>query len=123
MATTRPTIEIASGDILELNFKVVDENGAVVNISAFTDIDVALFALDPATDLPTGSDLLAENIAGAVDLVSSGTTGLFKVALVAADTATLAGDYWLEVRLEDAAGLFRTCTQCTLRIRADLITS
>lgn len=123
MATTRPTIEIASGDILDLNFKAVDENGAVINLSAFTDIDIALFALDPATDLPTGADLLAENLAGAVDLVSSGTTGLFKVALVAADTATLAGDYWLEIRLEDAGGLFRTCTPCILRIRADLITS
>ena len=118
----RPVIEITSGDILDLNFKVVDETGAVVNISAFTDIDAALFATD-ANDAPTGTDLLAENLAGAVDLVSGGTTGLFKVALVAADTASLAGDYYLEIRLEDAGGLFRTCTPMTLRIRGDLITS
>lgn len=120
---SRPVIEIASGDIRDINFKVVDETGAVINLSAFLDIDIAIFAIDPATGLPTGADLLGENLAGAVDLVSGGTTGLFKVALVAADTASLAGDYWLEVRLEDAAGLFRTCTQCTLRIQGDLITS
>lgn len=119
----RPVIEITSGDILDLNFKAVDENGTAINISAFTDIDIGLFAIDPATGLPTGSDLLAENLAGAVDLVSSGTTGLFKVGLVAADTASLAGDYYLEARLEDASGFFRTCTPCTLRIRGDLITS
>lgn len=118
----RPVIEMTSGDIIDLNFKVVDETGAVVNISAFTDIDVGLFATD-ANDAPTGTDLLAENLAGAVDLVSGGTTGLFKVALVAADTASLAGDYYLEIRLEDAGGLFRTCTPMTLRIRGDLITS
>lgn len=119
---SRPVIEMTSGDILDLNFKVVDETGAVVNISAFTDIDVGLWATDANGD-PTGSDLLAENLAGAVDLVSSGTTGLFKVGLVAADTASLVGDYYLEARLEDAAGLFRTCTPMTLRIRGDLITS
>lgn len=123
MATTRPVIEITSGDILDLNFKAVDENGAVINLSAFTDIDVGLFAIDSATGLPTGADLLAENLVGAVDLVGGGTGGLFKCALVAADTATLVGDYYLEVRLEDAATLFRTCTPCTLRIRGDLITS
>lgn len=118
----RPVIEITSGDELDLNFAVKDENGAVVNISAFTDIDAGLWAIGE-DGLPTGSDLLAENIAGAIDLVSSGTTGLFKIALVAADTASLAGDYYLEIRLEDASGLFRTCTPCTLRIRGDLITS
>lgn len=118
----RPVIEITSGDQLDLNFKAVDENGAVINLSAFTDIDIGLWEIG-ADGLPTGSDLLGENLAGAVDLVSSGTTGLFKIGLVAADTAALAGDYYLEIRLEDAANLFRTCTPCTLRIRADLITS
>ena len=118
----RPVISMTSGDEIELNFKVVDETGAVVNISAFTDIDVGLFATDAEGD-PTGADLLAENLAGAVDLVSGGTTGLVKVAIVAADTASLVGDYYLEVRLEDGSGFFRTCTPMTLRIRGDLITS
>jgi hypothetical protein len=118
----RPVIEMASGDEIELNFKAVDETGAAINLSAFTDIDIGLFATDGEGD-PTGADLLAENIAGAVDLVSSGTTGLFKVALVAADTASLSGDYYLEIRLEDASNFYRTCTPLTLRIHGDLITS
>lgn len=118
----RPVIEMTSGDILDLNFKAVDETGTAINLSAFTDIDAGLYATD-ANGAPTGADLLGENLAGAVDLVSSGTTGLFKIGLVAADTSALVGDYYLEIRLEDAANLFRTCTPMTLRIRGDLITS
>ncbi len=118
----RPVIEMTSGDILDLNFKAVDETGAIIDLSGFTDIDMGLWALDES-GAPTGSDLLAENLAGAVALTTDGTDGLFLVGLVAADTASLAGDYYLETRLEDASGFFRTCTPCTLRIKGDLITS
>lgn len=119
----RPVIEVTSGDQKTLQFAVVDDTGAAVNISAFTDVDVQVFAIDAETGEPTGAAVVSENIAGDVDLVGGGTTGLFSLALVSADTASLAGDYWLEVRLEDASNRFRTCAPYTLRVREDLITS
>lgn len=117
----RPVIELFSGDIRELNFTVQDENGAAVNISAYTDIDLAIYALDG--DEPTGAALVSSNLAGTLDLVGGGTTGNFKWTPTAANSASLAGDYYLEVRLENATGLFTTCTPCILRVKGDLITS
>lgn len=118
----RPVIEVHSGDIALLTFEVVDEDGVAVNLSTATDIDVQLFAIGVG-GVPTGAAVLAENLAGDVDLVGGGTAGKCSLALAAADTAALAGDYWIEVRVEDAAGLFRTATPCTLRVLGDLITS
>lgn len=119
----RPVTLIASGDQKTLQFKVVDDTGDAVNISAFSDIDVQVFAIDAETGEPTGAAIVSENLAGDVDLVGGGTTGLFSVAIVAADLASAAGDYWLEARLEDASNRFRTCAPHTLRVQEDLITS
>lgn len=121
MAQARPVIELFSGDIRELNFKVVDENGDAVDISGYTDIDLAFYELEDGE--PTGSALVASDLAGTLDLVGGGTTGLFKWAPTAANTASREGDYYLEVRLENATGLFTTCTPCILRVKGDLITS
>ena len=112
---------MASDDIRTLQFKVVDDTGAVVNISGYTDIDVQVFAL--ASGKPTGAAVISENLAGDVALVGGGTAGLFEVAFVSADTTSLSGDHWFEVRLEDASGNFLTALQAILPITGDLVTS
>ena len=117
-----PIIEMASGDIKTLTFAVHDEDtGAAINISAYTEVSVKLFAMSGG--LPTGAALLTENLAGDVDLVNDATDEKYTLALAAADTASLAGDYWIEAKLTDAAGNFRHTSPVILRILADIITS
>lgn len=113
--------KMVSGDIQDLNFRAT-EDGAVINLAAFTEIAVKIFALG-ANSKPSGAALISDNLAGDVDLVSGGTTGLFKDALAAADTASLAGRYWLQVKLTDASGNIRTCRPVIVPILPDLITS
>lgn len=115
--------EMVSGDIQLLAFKVIDTDGNPVNLSTATDIDVQIFAIDPETEAPTGAALVSENLAGDVDLVGGGTAGDFSLALASADTDALAGDYWLEARIEDASNRFRTCDPVILRVKGDLYTS
>lgn len=116
-----PTIEMASGDIVTLNFLVVDEDGDAVNLSAFGEILLEVFAT--SNGRPTGASVVSENLAGDVNLVGGGTGGEFSVDLVAAYTASLAGRYWLEVLTTDAGGNDRTLPPLYLDIRADLLTS
>jgi len=118
----KPVIPIHSGDIRVLSFKVVDENGTAVNLSGYTDIDLAIYALDGQGN-PTGAALASDNLAGDLDLVGGGTGGEFSWTTVAGDTSGLAGDYYVEVRLETSGGLFNTCSPAVLRVLEDLITS
>jgi len=113
---------MVSGDIKTHQFVVVDTDGNVVNLSAFTDIAVKAFALGD-DGLPTGAAVISDNLAGDVDLVGGGTGGAFSWALVAADTAALAGDYWVEAKLTDAGGLIRHTSPAILHVAADLITA
>lgn len=112
---------IVSGDIVDLQFKAL-EAGTPIDLSAFTEIAVKVFALG-ADGKPSGAALISDNLAGDVDLVSGGTGGLFKDALAAADTAGLSGLYWLQVKLTDAASKVRTCRPIIVPIDADLITA
>lgn len=125
MAWTRKQLShvdrMNSGDIQDLDFRVLS-GGAVVSLAAYSEIAVKVFAL--GTDgAPTGAAVISDNLAGDVDLVGGGTTGLFKDALAAADTASLSGLYWVQVQLTDGSGNVRTCRPVILPIRADLITS
>jgi len=124
---TRPIVEIVSGDIVTLTFVAMEKaspNAAAtaINIATATDVDVQIFAVDEE-GLPDGAAVVSENIAGDIALVGGGTGGQFSLDLVAADTASLEGDYWLEARIEDASNRFRTLSPVTLRIKGDLITS
>lgn len=112
---------ITSGDIVDLQFKAL-ESGVPIDLSAFTEIAVKVFALGE-DGKPTGAAVISDNLAGDVDLVGGGTSGLFKDALAAADTAALAGLYWVQVKLTDAASKVRTCRPIILPIDADLITA
>ena len=47
----------------------------------------------------------------------------FALAGVAADSASWAGDYWVEAKLTDAAGNFRHTSPVIVRVAADIITS
>jgi len=115
------TDKMVSGDIQDLNFRAL-ESGAVINLAAFTEIAVKVFALGD-NGKPSGAAVISDNLAGDVDLVGGGTTGLFKDALAAADTTSLAGRYWVQVKLTDAGGNIRTCRPVILPILPDLITS
>ena len=118
----RPIVELTSGDERTLTF-IVTEAGAAVNISAYTEIEMELYATDAAGD-PTGAALVTDDMSvGDIALSGGGTGGLFTVPFVAADTASLAGDYYMEIRLTDASGNFLTVTPLTLRVLADLVTS
>lgn len=112
---------IRSGDIVALQLKAL-ESGAAINLSGFTAIAVKLFALG-ADGKPTGAAIFTDALAADVTLVGGGTAGLFQDALEAADTAGLAGLYWLQVKLTDAASKVRTCRPIILPIDADLITA
>lgn len=115
------TDKMVSGDIQDLNFRAL-ESGVVINLAAFTEIAVKIFALGD-NGKPTGAALVSDTLAGDVDLVSGGTTGLFKDALAAADSASLAGRYWVQVKLTDASSNVRTCRPVILPILPDLITA
>lgn len=112
---------LRSGDITAIQFKAL-EAGAAINLSAFTAIALKLFALG-ADNKPTGAALFTDALAGDITLVGGGTTGLFQDALAAADTASLSGLYWAQVKLTDAAGKVRTCRPIIFPIDADLITA
>ncbi len=123
MAKQLPRMYMASGDIKTFAFTMKDTAGAAVDISSFGELDIQVFATTAGDGLPTGSAVITENLAGDVNLTGGGTTGGYELVLVAADTASLSGDYWLEVLAEDASGNKRTCLQAYLEIEGDLITS
>lgn len=114
---------IKSGDIVTLQYRVTEGlSGAVINLSAFTAIAIKVFALG-ADGRPSGAALITDALAADVTLVSGGTTGLFQQALALADTAGLAGSYWVQVKLTNASSQVRTCKPFILVIDADLITA
>lgn len=118
----RPIVELTSGDERVLTFQVM-EGGSAVNISAYTEIDLELYATD-AQGEPTGAAVASDTLSvGDIALSGGGTTGLFTWTTVAADTASLAGEYYMEIRLTDASSNLFTVTPLTLRVLADLITS
>lgn len=115
-----PHLRMTSGDIVMHDLRAVDHNREPIDLSAYTDIIVAAFATE--NNAPTGAALITDDLDGDVALVGGGTGGRFQVPWAAADTATLAGLYWVEVQLVNAAGAVRT-THFTVQIGADLITA
>lgn len=116
-----PVIEMVSGDIRTLTFEAWDAVAdAAYNLTGATEILAKVFATSGG--LPTGAALLSENLAGDVDVVSA-AAGTFSLALVAADTASLAGDYWIDFKITDSGGNFLHPSGVLLRIAADSITS
>ena len=114
---------MVSGDIVALQYRVTEGiSGAVIDLSAFTAIAIKVFALG-ADGRPTGAALITDALAADVTLVSGGTTGLFQQALALADTAGLAGSYWVQVKLTNASSQVRTCQPFILIIDAVLITA
>lgn len=119
-----PVVEVVSGDIKTLTFEAYNVvAGAVLNLTGFTEIAAEIFAMSGG--LPTGASILSGVMAGDdfdVDVVSA-AAGTFAIDLVAANTAALAGDYWLEFKLTDGSGNLIQTSPAILRITADAITS
>lgn len=112
---------IYSGDIVTVPFQVLDEDGDPLDLTGASELVVKLFTI--GTDgFPSGAALLSDNLAGDVD-IDDAANGEASVDYAAADTASLAGRYWLEAKLTDAAGAVRTIQPAILPIVADLITS
>ena len=117
-----PTLApIRSGDIVNVPFLVVDENGDALDLTGASELVVKVFAIG-ANGLPDGAAVISENLAGDVD-IDDAEGGEASVDLVAADTATLSGRHWLEAKLTDADGDVRTVQPAYIYILPDLITS
>lgn len=117
-----PTLDrINSGDIVNVPFQVLDENGDALDLTGASELVVKLFAIGD-NGLPDGAALISDNLAGDVD-IDDAEDGAASVDYAAADTATLSGLHWLEAKLTDAAGKVRTVQPAYLYIAADLITS
>ena len=112
---------IMAGDIVNIPFLVVDENGADLDLTGATELVAKLFAVG-GNGLPDGAALVSDNLAGGVD-IDDAEGGEASVDWVATDTADLAGVYWFEAKLTDASGNVRTLQPATIRIVSDLITS
>lgn len=122
MHTTLPTLDpIVAGNIVNIPFLVVDENGDPLDLTGATELLVKLFAIGD-NGLPSGAALVSDNLAGGVD-IDDADGGEASVDWVAADTDALGGIYWFEAKLTDAGGNARTLQPATIRITGDLITS
>lgn len=122
MTVRLPTLApVYSGDIVNVPFKVVDETGAALDLTGASELVVKVFAIG-SDGLPSGAALISDNLAGAVD-IDDAEAGEASVDWEAADTASLAGRYWVEAKLTDAGGNVRTVQPASIRILADLITS
>ena len=117
-----PIIEVVSGDIALLGpfeaWNAVAD--AAYNLTGATEILAKLFATSGG--LPTGAALITDNLAGDVDVVSA-AAGTFTVAYALADTAALAGDYWLDFKITDSGGNFLHGSGCIIRFLVDTITT
>lgn len=89
MANTTVFFVVFEGDDQNLNVTVLDENGAVVNISTASAIDWKM-SVDEFTS-PVISKALAAGIT-----ITNGPAGIFQVALVGADTDGLAPRYFYQ---------------------------
>ena len=120
-----PTLNrIYSGDIVNIPFKAVDAaTGEPVDLTGATELVVKVFAVSEA-GLPDGAALISDTLSGGGDVdIDDAEAGEASVDYVAADTATLAGRYWFEAKLTDAAGMVRTLQPAWLHIVGDLLTS
>jgi len=117
-----PTFDrVYSGDIVNVPFQVLDENGDPLDLTGVSELQVKLYALG-ATGLPDGAAVITDTLAGDVD-IDEAATGEASVDYAAADLANLAGRFWLQAKLTDAAGKVRTVQPAILPIAADLVTS
>lgn len=123
MYQTLPVLPpVASDDIVNIPFLIVDEDGEPLDLTGATELLVKVFAI--GTDgRPTGAAVISDNLAGGVD-IDDADGGEVSVDWVAADSTSLGGAvYWFEAKLTDAGGNVRTVRPATIRILADLITS
>ena len=58
---------IMAGDIVNIPFLVVDENGADLDLTGATELVAKLFAVG-GNGLPDGAALVSDNLAGGVDI-------------------------------------------------------
>ena len=115
-----PDLSMISGDIKSHFFRAVDTAGAAIDISGYTPIVISVFAM--AAGVPTGAALFSDNLAGDVDFTDDGTDGEFDVPWAAADTASLSGEYYVEVKMTTGSSQIRT-SSCIIEIVADKITA
>lgn len=113
-------LRMVSGDIVTHSLRVVDSAGAAIDISLYTPISISVFATNNGE--PTGAALFTDTLAGDIAFTTDGSDGLLDVPWAAADTAALAGVYYVEVQLTDAGGLVRTAS-FLIQIDADKITA
>ena len=102
MAVQNTTFTIFSGNNITLRFTVRDDAGVIVDITGAA-LRYDLFKLDPNIVDPspktsTGA-LPAEKTVGSGITIPVGTDGIFNVALVPSDTATLVGSFYHEVEM------------------------
>jgi len=103
-----------SGDDLVLEVTVKDAAGTVVDISGASGT-FGIGKLDSSGN-PKGSSLAAPAVA-----ITDGAAGKLSVTIVPANTESLAGDYWHELQLTDAATKISTVLYGTLTVQKDLV--
>ena len=90
-----------SGDDRILQYTVVDENDAAVNITggAFT-FELSKYDATKPTGIgaPKGEPLFTKTVGSGITIIN-GPTGRVDVALVEADTALLKGDHYHELEM------------------------
>lgn len=110
--------DFVSGDDKTLRFTITDDGtsaGTPVNITGAT-------ITFKVTSGPTSTTAIIEKSTAGGITITDGPNGVCTVALVAADTAALAGDYWYELQVVDASANTTTTTFGRLPIKGDVIT-
>ena len=101
-----------SGDTKTLTVSIVNAAGVAVNVSTATAISYKLAAT------PYSTALVTKSLTSGITVVTSTVS----VALLPADTASLAGRYYHEMQITDASGNVSTVLSGQVMIEAELIT-
>jgi hypothetical protein len=115
---TQSDFSMHSGDTRTLEITVKDEDSAVVNISTAT-ITWALSKQDSASVAPKGAAIVTKTVGDGVT-ITDGPNGRVDVAISAADTSALSGDYYHELEVTISSSV-STVLFGTVTIKKDLI--
>ncbi len=96
---TNSPFSMHSGDTKTLQVTIVDDAGAVVDISGATSITWAISKTIAGSGEPKGLALTTKTVGSGITLTTDGTDGRCDVLIDGADTDALAGEYYHEMQL------------------------
>lgn len=115
MVKEHQDVTMVSGDTLDIQITVTDQDGTAVNLTDHT-INWAL-----CTNQNTTPPLVVKSTGGYGVTITNAVGGVFKVALVPTDTAAFSGIYYHEAVITQPTGEKYTVTTGYMTIESDVI--